>query len=287
MTAQFPIPPQAMALLAIFCGTLSGVFLKGVTPSISGEAIALRTLFAFAILAVLVVVWPRSSGLRIGWIGFVRAALDAIGGLCFALAIFNLPLSILASILATLPIVSVALSALILSEPLSGRTILALMLAFAGTLLILKPVLSFSVLGVALALTSTLSYALRDIATRRLHPDVDPRKVILMSLAFATMAAATLVPFQNWAVPSATDFILIALAGVTALGSTSLIVHALHHATVSQIAPLRYTGVFWALIFDAAIWGFFPGPVAWCGIVGIIAAGILQHTQSKKGNAPK
>lgn len=287
MIAKLPIPPQVMALLAFFCGTVSGVFLKGVTPSISGEAIALRTLFALAILAIVVMVWPRSSGLRIGWIGFVRAALDAIGGLCFALAIFNLPLSILASILATLPIVSVALSALILSEPLSGRTILALVFAFAGTLLILKPGLSFSVLGVALALTSTLSYALRDIATRRLHADVDPQKVILMSLAFATVAAASLVPLQNWAVPSATDAVLIALAGVTALGSTFLIVHALRHATVNQIAPLRYTSVFWALIFDAAIWGFFPGPIAWCGIVVIIASGILQHTQFKRGNAPK
>lgn len=287
MTGRVRIPPQVLALLALFLGSASGAFLKGVAPSLSGEAIALRSLIALAILACVVMIWPRSTGPRIGLVGLVRAVLDAIGGLCFALAIFNLPLSILASILATLPIVSIALSALILSEPLSGRTIFALVLAFAGTLLILKPGLSFSALGVILALTSTLSYAMRDIATRKLHPDVDPRKVVLLSLAFIAIAAVSLVPLQSWAVPSSRDTLLIALAGIAALGSTSLIVHALRQATINQIAPLRYTSVFWALIFDAAIWGFVPGPIAWCGIAVIIAAGILQHTQSERGKASK
>jgi drug/metabolite transporter (DMT)-like permease len=287
VTGQLNIPPQVLALLAFFCGILSGVFLKGVAPEISGEAIALRTFIAFAILAIAVMLWPQPSGNRMGRIGFMRAVLDAIGGLSFALAIFNLPLSLLASILATLPIVSVALSALILSEPLSRRTMYALTLAFAGTLLILKPGLSFSTLGVMLALISTLSYALRDIATRRLHPDVDPRNVILLSLAFVTVAALSLVPLPSWDMPSSKDAVLIALGGVTALGSTFLIVHALRQATINQIAPLRYTSVFWALIFDAAIWGFVPGPIAWCGIVMILAAGVLQHTKHRQGKALK
>ena len=273
--------PQALALTAFFCGTLSGVFLKSVAATPPGQAVVLRTLAAFAVLALAVLLWPRPAGQRrVGRAGLLRAVLDAVAGLSFALAIFSLPLSLLASIHATLPILSVTLSALILSEPLGRRTLAALGLALAGTLLVLKPGLSFSALGIGLAIVSTLAFALRDIVTRRLAPDTDTRKVVLVSLGLVALAALGLARGDGWVLPGGGDAARIGLAAATFLCSTFLIVLALRGATVTRIAPLRYTSVIWALVFDAAIWGFVPGVYGWCGIALIVAAGALQHAQA-------
>ncbi|OSP55789.1 DMT family transporter [Pseudoruegeria sp. SK021] len=285
MIRQISARPQVLALIALFCGTLSGVFLKCVVDAPHGETVTLRALTAFCCLGAVVVIWPRRGQVGVGWIGLLRAVMDAVAGLTFALAIFNLPLSLLASILATLPIVSVTLSALILSEPLRPRTLVALCLALAGTVLILKPGLGFSALGITLALVSTLTFALRDVVTRRLPAGQDTRKVVLLALGLVTLAALTLVPAGDWMVPDRHDIVLILLSGASFLCSTLFIVLALRQAPVSKIAPLRYTSVFWALIFDAAIWGYVPGPYAWCGIVLIVIAGLLQQTQSPQTGA--
>ncbi len=278
------LPAPALALAAFFCGTLSAVLLKmthGVPP---GTAIALRSVIACAALGAVVALRPMPGAAGIGQAGYLRAALDALAAITFALAVFLLPISLLASIHATLPILSVVLSALILSERLGRRTLAALALAFAGTLLILRPALDFSGAGLALALASVLCFALRDIVTRRLAADLDVRKLVLVSLALVAAGSVTLVERQDWALPPPPDALLIVLSGAALLGTTFLIVIALRRAPVTRIAPLRYTAVLWALVFDGIVWGYLPGPWAWSGIALILAAGVLQHAQSiRKG----
>jgi drug/metabolite transporter (DMT)-like permease len=274
------LPAPVYALAAFFCGTLSAVLMKladGVPP---GTAIALRSLVTCAALGAVVALWPMPGAAGIGRAGYLRAALDALAAITFALAVFLLPISLLASIHATLPILSVVLSALILSEPLGRRTLAAMALAFAGTLLILRPALGFSAAGLALALASVLCFALRDIVTRRLGAGLDVRKLVLVSLVLVAAGSTGLVERRDWALPDPADAALIALSGAALLGTTFLIVTALRGAAVTRIAPLRYTAVLWALVFDALLWGYLPGPWAWGGIALILAAGLLQHAQS-------
>lgn len=267
---------QALALVALFSGVAAGVLLKATETIPPGQAIAWRSALAFAAIALAVVLRKGASPGMIGSRGLLRAMLDAVAGLTFALAIFQIPLSLLASIHATLPILSVVLSGAMLGERLRPVTWVALCLACLGTLLILKPGLAFSPLGIGLALISTLAYALRDVVTRLLPPRTDTLKIALASLALVGIAAALIPSGQAWSLPPAHDLILIILAAIGFIGANVLIIAALRSTSVGQIAPLRYTSVLWSLIFDATLWGYVPDAAGWAGIALILTAGLLQ-----------
>ncbi|WP_073015045.1 DMT family transporter [Roseibium suaedae] len=262
------------ALSALFCGVASSVFLKSVSALPGGQAIAIRSAFALVLLlAVIAVRSLKGSGARLGKTGCVRAVLDATAGLAFAYAVFELPLGLLASIHATLPLVSVALAAILLREPLSRRVLLAIVMGAAGVLVILQPGLEASPLGLALALLSLFAYALRDLVTRRMEAGGDLVKSVALSafliglaglLTGATISPPPLVPG---------DFVLLGLAAVTFLGANTMIIAAFRRAPVARIAPLRYSSILWALLFDAILWGHMPEPATWFGIAIILAAG--------------
>ncbi|WP_323764521.1 DMT family transporter [Marinovum sp.] len=270
-----------LALIALFSGVAAGVALKALDQMPGGQAIALRSALAFALIAA--ITWVRRHGASrlIGPRGLARAGLDALAALTFSLAIFEIPLSLLASIHATLPVIAVILSGLVLKERLTAGNWLALVLACGGTLLILQPGLEFSALGVGLALVSTLAYALRDVTTRLLPPQTDTFRIALVSLALVGAIAAALPSEGGWVWPTAPDLYLIALAALGFVGANVLIIAALRRAPLSRISPLRYTSVLWSLAFDAALWGYLPDRAGAAGIVLILCAGIVQMRSTR------
>lgn len=276
MPRLIPYDGQALALIALFCGVASGVALKAIGPMPPGEAIALRSVLAFALIAGLIPLRRNSSTRLIGPRGMARAGLDALAALSFSLAIFEIPLSLLASIHATLPVLSVVLSGVLLKERLRAGNWLALALACCGTLLILQPGLEFSPLGIALALVSTLAYGFRDVATRQLPLGTDTLRIALISLALVGSVAAILPSGGSWIWPGLPDAGMIALAAIGFVGANVLIIAALRRTELSRIAPWRYTSVLWSLAFDAALWGYLPDLAGASGIALILAAGIVQ-----------
>lgn len=276
MPGLTPDRGQAYALIALFSGVASGVALKALGPIPSGEAIALRSALAFVLITGIVLARRRTTDRLIGPRGLARAALDALAALTFSLAIFEIPLSLLASIHATLPVISVILSGLILKERLRAGNWIALALACGGTLLILQPGLSFSPLGVTLALVSTLAYAFRDVTTRLLPPRTDTFRIALVSLVLVGGVAALLPSSGGWSLPSSRDLVLLCLAAVGFVAANVLIIAALRRSELSRIAPLRYSSVLWSLAFDAALWGYVPGLAGAAGIALILCAGAVQ-----------
>ncbi|KUF10849.1 DMT family transporter [Pseudoponticoccus marisrubri] len=272
---------QSLALVALFSGVASGVAIKAIGPMPPGQAIALRAVPAVLLIAAFVVVRRKGPARLVGPRGLVRAGLDAVAALTFSLAIFELPLSLLASIHATLPVLSVILSGVVLKERLRPGNWAALALACAGTLLVLQPGLTFSPLGIALALVSTLAYALRDVTTRQLPRRTDTFRIALVSMVLVGAVSALLPAGGRWVWPTASDTLLIGLAALGLVGANVLIIVALRWTELSRIAPLRYSSVLWSLAFDAALWGYLPDPLAACGIALIVGAGLLQlHTAS-------
>ena len=204
-----------------------------------------------------------------------RAALDAVAGLCFALAVFEMPLGLLASIHATLPVVSTILSAALLGERMRPVAWVASILALCGTLLILKPGFGPSPLGVWLAVCSTLAYASRDIVTRRLPAGTDTLKIVLASLSLIGAASALLPDDIPWRVPTPGDAGRLAGAAASFITANLLIVAAFRRSPISTIAPLRYTSILWALAFDAVLWGIVPDATGWAGTCLIVASGLV------------
>ncbi|MDT0684397.1 DMT family transporter [Roseicyclus sp. F158] len=266
-----------LALVALFCGVASSVMLKGIADLAPGHAIAIRSAIAAGLLALVIGVrMARGKSGGLDRAGAARAVFDALAGLTFALAIFELPLALLATIHATMPLVSVALAALILREPLPARALVAIAVGFAGVVVILDPGFGASPLGLTLALVSTFAYACRDLVTRRLRPEADMLKSVILSSVLIGAAGLVTAGLPDRAhMPAAPDLVRLLCAALTFLGANTLIIAAFRRATVARIAPLRYTSILWSLVFDAAIWGHVPDAATAAGIALIVTAGLI------------
>ncbi|WP_010139666.1 DMT family transporter [Oceanicola sp. S124] len=262
------------ALLALFCGVASSACLKGMSLP-AGPAITLRALIALTLLSTLVVWrWRRGAGGPLSPSGALRAGLDGLAGLTFALAVFELPLGLLAAIHATVPLVSVALAALILREPLGPRVLVALGLGLVGILIISAPGLEASPRGLVLALVSVFAYAARDLVTRRLRPGTDMVKSVTLS-TLLILLGALLTASGGLMRPSPPDLGLLLLAVAGFLGANTLIITAFRRAPVARIAPLRYSSILWSLLFDALLWAHVPDRATWAGIALVVGAGAV------------
>jgi len=264
-----------MAAAAIFCGVFSGMLLKLADSMPGTEAMALRATLALLIVGGIVVFGRGRLQGNLGIGGLVRALLDAIAGLCFALAIFELPLSMLAAVHATLPLFSTVLSAIILKEKVRRSGWLGLVIGLVGVAAILQPSAAISPLGIILAFVSTLAYAFRDLATRTMSPGQDPMKSICLSLALMAGFSWVLALRTTWAEPIWSDLLMVGAAAVSHILASTLIIRAIKIAGVSRVAILRYTNILWSLLFDALLWHTVPPLVAWIGIGLIVASSIV------------
>lgn len=263
------------AAIAIFCGSAGAAALKLLTVTPPGQAIAERSAVAAAILLI----WSLVQGQgRLGMINgsaWLRAVLDAIAAFTFALAIFELPLSMLTAINMSVPIVAMVLAAALLRERVTRYQVLAIAVGFAGIVIVVQPNVAVALTGIALAVVSTFAYALRDAANRRISATSSGAQTALVSVILAGTAGALLGGTTGWIIPPAIDIVAVGLTGLCYVASSTLIIKALRSAPLTVVSTLRYTAIFWAILFDFLIDGRVPGPPTLLGAALVILSGLI------------
>lgn len=263
------------AVLAIFCGSAGAAALKLLTVTPPGQAIAERS----AVAGVILLIWSLVQGRgRLGVMSgtaWLRAVLDAIAAFTFALAIFELPLSLLTAINMSVPIVAMVVAAVLLKETVTRRQVVAIAVGFAGIVIVVQPNASAALTGIAFAVTSTFAYALRDAANRRIQPGSSGAQTALVSVMLAGTCGALLSGTTRWVAPPAIDVVAIGLTGVCYVASSTLIIKALRSAPLTVVSTLRYTAIFWAMLFDFLIDGRVPGLPTLLGAALVILSGLI------------
>lgn len=263
------------AALAIFCGSTGAAALKLLTDTPAGQAIAERSAVAGAVLLA----WSLAKGGgRFGPMGrmaWLRAMLDAVAALTFALAVFELPLALLTSINMLVPVVAMLLGVVMLGETVSRLQVAAVIAGLAGVLIVVQPSVSVAPAGIVLAVISTLAYALRDAANRRLPPRSSGAQTALVSVLLAGSAGAILGGVTGWIVPPPMDIMAVALTGICYVASSMLIISALRSAPLTVVSTLRYSSIFWAILFDFLIDGRQPGFSTLIGVTLVVISGLM------------
>ncbi|MDC0738317.1 DMT family transporter [Cognatishimia sp. SS12] len=272
---------RLLALTSVFCGVAGGVSLKLAGDMPSAQAVIMRTATAFAVVMAISMVGTGRLRISFGRTTLIRALLDGAAGFGFALAIFELPISLLTAFLAALPAFSTLFAALFLGEKPRALVWVGIAGAFAGCLIILRPALEFSTYGVALALCGNIGFAARDVYTRKIGRGLDVHSSVLLSYCFVIGCSLVLSPAQGWAVPTLRDGGFAILAGLFGAGAGLLIALAHQNELVSRIAPLRFTSLLWALLLDYMIWSFVPDRTAWIGILVTSLSVLLVLHQSR------
>lgn len=257
---------QILALL----GT-GGACLIAITLLIQGE-----TLFPTALRSKPVLI--RNFGEVIGTVGFVSA-------------LVLIPLSTLAAILQTTPLIVTLGAALFLGHSVGWRRWSAILIGFFGVLLIIRPSADGFDWNVLLALLGVLGLAIRDLATRASTPDMSALQLSLIAMTLIVPTGLFLAwVFETPLVtPSLRDWGIIAIASVVGAFSYRFIVMAMRVGEISFVTPFRYTRMIFLLIIAVVVFDETPDMLTLIGAAIIVGSGLYalwrEHSAHKKAQA--
>ena len=222
---------------------------------------------------------------QIGW-HFARAAANGVTLLAFFAALITLPLADTVAITFVSPLIMCALAVPMLKEHVGPRRWVAIVIGFAGVLVITQPSGAGFGLGAALALTAAFGDALGINFTRRMSTTESSHSMMFWSSVMLIVAFGAVLPF-TWTTPSGHDWLVILILAVTGSGAQFCLAQAFRYGEVSLLAPLEYGALIWAVIFGYAFWGDLPTPTVLGGVAIIIASSAyVAHREAReKGQA--
>jgi S-adenosylmethionine uptake transporter len=205
----------------------------------------------------------------------IRAAAEAAGAYFFMTALFHMPIANLSAILQALPLSVALAAALFMREPLGWRRMTAILVGFAGVLLIIRPGGEDFDIYAVYALLCVAAVTLRDLIVRRMSREVPSVMVALTAAVGVTLMAVVGSFFVAWQPLDTIAVGKVAGAAVFVIGGYVFSVGAMRTGEIAFVAPFRYTSLLVALILGALVFDEFPGPVTLLGAFIVVVMGLF------------
>ena len=232
-----------------------------------------------SLLILGLVIWLGSLKTRISskdWgLIAIRSASEVAAAYAFITALLNMPLANVTAVLQVLPLTVTLGAAVVFKEQIGWRRMTAILIGFAGMLLIVRPGPDGFNIYAGYALLAVASVTVRDLVTRRLSKDVPSMMVTLAAAVIVTMFAGILSLGQDWVPVSNKNAGLIVGSSFFILGAYLCSVLAMRVGDISFTAPFRYTGLIWALFLGWVIFGDWPTPLTMLGAAIVVGTGLF------------
>ncbi|MEF3048341.1 DMT family transporter [Pseudotabrizicola sp. L79] len=216
----------------------------------------------------------------------IRSGFEVAGRLFYSLAIALTPLSTTSAILQATPLLVVASAAVLFGEKVGWRRWSAVMVGFAGVLIILRPGLQGFSLMSLLAVAGMIGFAGRDLATRAAPKVLSNRQLGLAGFAMLALAGATLLAISGGAtLPDLRGLGLLAGTATFAILAYHALTSAMRTGEISFVTPFRYTRLIFALILAVLVFGERPDLPTLLGSALIVASGIYTLARSNRRRA--
>ncbi len=194
-----------------------------------------------------------------------------------------LQLTVTASIFFTVPILVALLSAPLLGEKLDAKRWTAILIGFAGVLVIVRPGSESFHPALLLSMVNAVLYAMFNMMTRKLAAYDPPETIQFLP---AVVASVVLAPFAlaSWqAPPGWYEWVVLCLMGV--FGGTGHYLLALAHryAPASTLAPFLYQQILYMALFGYLVFGSVPDAAVWIGAAIVIASGLYLFSRERRG----
>jgi drug/metabolite transporter (DMT)-like permease len=251
-----------------------------------GEVLFFRTVMILAFLVVLLIVSGQFKSFSSAWRGktLLRAGFDGFASATYLVTLVHLPLSTLAAIILTVPLMITAFSVALFGEQVGWRRWTAIAIGLLGALIAIKPAPSefnaWALLGFASAIATTG----RDLTTSRIDQSVPSFLVTFVGATAILLAGAALGATEQWRLFTDRDF--LTLAAGAALHCTAMIclVIASRNGKVSLVAPFRYVFLLWAAIAGYFVFGELPDKWSILGSALIVGSGLYTlHRERVRG----
>ncbi|WP_299194384.1 DMT family transporter [uncultured Erythrobacter sp.] len=277
--------PFAAAALGVGFLSLMDAFMKE-AALITGAytATVLRSLVGASIIA------PFWLWRKVGWptrevfkLHLERGIISAFMALSFFFALTKLPLAEAIAISFIAPLIALYFARVLLGEEIQPKAILASILGFIGTLVIVGGRIgqgefdSDTALGLASLIFSALLYAYNFIVIRRQSQRAGPVEIATFHSGIGGAILLLFAPFLG-TIPESEALLPIAAAGALTVGGAMAIAWAYARAEAQALVPIEYSGFLWASLFG---WAFFREAVTLPTIAGtaLIVAGCWIATR--------
>lgn len=226
---------------------------------------------------------PRAFVPSHPWLQVARGLSLGIGTVGFFWGVFILPLTVAVSISFVAPAFAALLSGPLLGERVRRATWIAVAVAFAGVLVVLRPNVIELGWAAMLPLLTALGMALLVISNRA---SAGQGSVLSMQFFVAAGAATTLVfaatigalsglPILEVGRPDWSVVLRCALVAVTGTSGHWLIYLGTMRAGASAVAPMTYVQLITAALLGWAVFGNIPDMATIGGALVIVAAGLI------------
>ncbi len=279
MTQPRAAPLKAIVAMIIGAAllTASDAASKYLTQSYPvGQVICLRHAATLLVIVPYIMLFTGWRAARVvNWPGQIFRGLLFVAGSAFMVVSLSvLPLTTVIAIIFTAPIFVALLSAPMLGEHVGAHRWIAVLIGFAGVLVIVRPGAAGFEWVLLLPVCTALVNSLRDIVTRRLSRTETSVSILLCSTLIVMFAGLATAPF-GWNTVDANGVLWFVLAGVTNAAAHFFVIEALRMGEASLVSPFRYTAFLWAALFGFVLWGEIPGLWVALGVALIICGGLV------------
>ena len=203
----------------------------------------------------------------------LRTILATVAMFGFFYGLTKMPLVNTLTLAFTAPLIVTALSVPVLGEHVGWRRWLAVIVGFAGVLVILRPGAGLINLASLAVLAAALAYAGLAITARKLAAtETTYAMSVYVIVGPMLVSIFTLPDTISWPTPSAWFFFI--LAGVCSAGAWVGIVGGYRRASPAILAPFEYTALIGGAVAGYFIWDEVPDRYVIMGGAIIIGSGL-------------
>ncbi|MDA7964294.1 DMT family transporter [Ruegeria sp.] len=225
-----------------------------------------------------------------------RTGLHIVGITAMFSALQYLPLADAVAIAFVMPFIMLLLGKYVLGEQVGPRRVIACIVGFTGTLLVIQP--SFAQVGLPalLPLIVAVVFALFMLVTRQIAKETDPVGLQAVSGVMATAFLLPLLIFGSQTgvtelalvIPPAEGLWLLLGIGILGTVAHLLMTWSLRYAPSATLAPMQYLEIPVATLIGWLIFRDLPNGIAALGIVITMAAGlyVILHERANARSGP-
>ncbi|HEV7254020.1 MAG TPA: DMT family transporter [Mesorhizobium sp.] len=205
----------------------------------------------------------------------LRNGLELLAILSFILALANMGIADAMALGQVTPLLVLLGASALFGERLGWRRLTLVGLGFCGAILVAQPSSNGISVYAVLALLNAGFCAARDLASRRVGPEI-PGMVVAFGASAVVLAGAGLAHLllEDWVVPSARHVALLGAAGLFLFAGHLCIFMAYRIGPAGAVAPFYYFFSFWAVLSGVLVFGHLPNGLALAGIALIIGSGV-------------
>jgi len=220
------------------------------------------------------------------WV-LLRNSFELMAVLCFVVALAKLPIADVTALGQIAPMLLLLGVAVIYRDRIGPRRAVLIAIGFIGALCVAQPGAGGLSPYVVLGLLCAVGTAARDIAGRKVDPQIPTMAVaygaLLVVMSGAGVATAM---FEHWVMPDAQHLLFLACSGgLLSLGHFFIFLSYRTGATAA-VAPFFYMFAIWAVCSGFLVFGTLPNTLALIGIGLIGASGVAVVLLDARSRRP-